>query len=69
MSDIQAKVDKMLPGRINLLQCAPCHAPRAVLVGNAAQTLHPLGAQGFNLGVRDVATLVEFMKSFAKSKG
>src|SRR3546814_4470760 len=27
-------------------------APRAVLVGNAAQTLHPIGAQGFNLGLR-----------------
>lgn len=32
-------------------------APRAVLVGNAAQTLHPIGAQGFNLGLRDAATL------------
>ncbi|NUS38117.1 MAG: 2-octaprenyl-6-methoxyphenyl hydroxylase [Lysobacter sp.] len=26
-------------------------APRAVLVGNAAQSLHPIGAQGFNLGL------------------
>jgi len=26
---------------------------RAALVGNAAQTLHPIGAQGFNLGLRD----------------
>src|SRR6478672_2529225 len=34
-------------------------APRAVLVGNAAQTLHPLGAQGFNLGLRDALTLAE----------
>lgn len=34
-------------------------APRAVLVGNAAQTLHPIGAQGFNLGLRDALTLVE----------
>lgn len=32
-------------------------APRAVLVGNAAQTMHPLGAQGFNLGLRDALTL------------
>jgi 2-octaprenyl-6-methoxyphenol hydroxylase len=28
-------------------------APRAVLVGNAAQTLHPVAGQGFNLGLRD----------------
>lgn len=34
-------------------------APRAVLVGNAAQAIHPLGAQGFNLGLRDALTLAE----------
>jgi 2-octaprenyl-6-methoxyphenol hydroxylase len=38
---------------------AALHAPRAVLVGNAAQTIHPVGAQGFNLGFRDALTLVE----------
>lgn len=32
-------------------------APRTVFVGNAAQSLHPVAAQGFNLGLRDVATL------------
>ena len=36
-------------------------APRAVLVGNAAQTLHPVGAQGFNLGLRDALALVEVL--------
>ncbi len=30
-----------------------------VFIGNAAQTLHPLGAQGFNLGLRDIAHLVQ----------
>lgn len=34
-------------------------ARRAVLVGNAAQTVHPIGAQGFNLGLRDALTLAE----------
>ncbi len=34
-------------------------APRCVLMGNAAQTLHPIGAQGFNLGLRDALTLAE----------
>ena len=34
-------------------------APRALLMGNAAQTLHPIGAQGFNLGLRDALTLAE----------
>ena len=36
-------------------------ATRAVLVGNAAQTLHPIGAQGFNLGLRDALTLAELI--------
>lgn len=36
-------------------------ARRVVLVGNAAQALHPLGAQGFNLGLRDALTLAELL--------
>lgn len=40
-------------------------APRAVLVGNAAQTLHPIGAQGFNLGLRDALTLAELVADAA----
>jgi 2-octaprenyl-6-methoxyphenol hydroxylase len=39
------------------------HAPRAVLVGNAAQSLHPVGAQGFNLGLRDALTLAEMLEA------
>ncbi len=32
---------------------------RFVTVGNAAQLLHPIAGQGFNLGIRDVASLVD----------
>jgi 2-octaprenyl-6-methoxyphenol hydroxylase len=32
---------------------------RGVLVGNAAHGLHPVAAQGFNLGMRDVAALCD----------
>jgi 2-octaprenyl-6-methoxyphenol hydroxylase len=32
---------------------------RVVALGNAAQTLHPVAGQGFNLGVRDCATLAD----------
>lgn len=34
----------------------------AVLIGNAAQSVHPVAAQGFNLGLRDVQTLVNILK-------
>ncbi len=34
-------------------------ARRGVLVGNAAHGLHPVAAQGFNLGLRDVASLCD----------
>lgn len=34
-------------------------ANRAILVGNAANTIHPNGAQGLNLGLRDISTFVE----------
>ena len=40
-------------------------ASRMVLVGNAAQTVHPLGAQGFNLGLRDALTLAECLADVA----
>lgn len=32
-----------------------------VILGNAAHALHPVGAQGFNLGLRDVAVLAEVL--------
>ena len=37
-------------------------AERVVLMGNAAQTIHPIGAQGFNLGLRDALTLAELIE-------
>ena len=37
-------------------------APRAVVMGNAAQTLHPIGAQGFNLGLRDALSLAQVLE-------
>jgi 2-octaprenyl-6-methoxyphenol hydroxylase len=35
--------------------------PRVVLMGNAAHAIHPVGAQGFNLGLRDVAVLADVL--------
>ncbi len=38
-------------------------APRQVWIGNAAQSLHPVSGQGFNLGLRDACELAEMLLS------
>jgi 2-octaprenyl-6-methoxyphenol hydroxylase len=56
---------KRHPYAIRALTAQSLTAPRAVLVGNAAQTVHPIGAQGFNLGLRDALTLAELVAAAA----
>lgn len=46
---------------LKLTRAAALTATRSVLVGNAAQGLHPVAGQGFNLGLRDAATLAELL--------
>jgi len=42
--------------------------PRVVVVGNAAHTIPPLAAQGFNLGLRDVAVLAQLLNDAVAEK-
>jgi 2-octaprenyl-6-methoxyphenol hydroxylase len=44
---------------LSLLTASRHVSHRLALVGNAAQTLHPIAGQGFNLGLRDVMSLAE----------
>jgi 2-octaprenyl-6-methoxyphenol hydroxylase len=46
---------------LRLMRAERASAARLVLIGNAAQSLHPVAGQGFNLGLRDAATLAEVL--------
>ena len=72
VAELQAQFAERL-GRFTLLGSRAVHrivlrsaehttAGRAVLIGNAAQTLHPVAGQGFNLGLRDAWELAGEMR-------
>ena len=44
-----------------LTRSASSSAPRTAIIGAAAQGMHPIAGQGFNLGLRDAATLAEVL--------
>ena len=46
---------------LSLTRASAPVGPRTVLIGNAAQALHPVAGQGFNLGLRDAAMLAEVL--------
>jgi 2-octaprenyl-6-methoxyphenol hydroxylase len=42
---------------------------RAISLGNAAQKLHPIAAQGYNLGLRDAWALAELLRGYRTGAG
>lgn len=55
------KVGRRVPYPLSLTRATRTSAGRCVIVGNAAQGLHPVAGMGFNLGLRDVASLAELI--------
>jgi 2-octaprenyl-6-methoxyphenol hydroxylase len=55
------KVGRRVPYPLSLSRAARTSAGRCVIIGNAAQGLHPIAGMGFNLGLRDVASLAELI--------
>lgn len=61
------RVGKRAAYPLSLTQAQERIGRRCVIIGNAAQGLHPIAGQGFNLGLRDVATLAEVIAAAATS--
>jgi 2-octaprenyl-6-methoxyphenol hydroxylase len=55
------KVGRRVPYPLALTRAERTSAGRCVIVGNAAQGLHPVAGMGFNLGLRDIASLAELI--------
>lgn len=54
-----SRVGKRAAYPLSLTRANGLTSRRSVVVGNAAHGLHPVAAQGFNLGMRDVAALCD----------
>jgi 2-octaprenyl-6-methoxyphenol hydroxylase len=55
------KVGRRTAYPLSLSRAERTSAPRCAIIGNAAQGLHPVAGMGFNLGLRDVASLAELV--------
>jgi 2-octaprenyl-6-methoxyphenol hydroxylase len=55
------KVGRRFAYPLSLSRALRTSSGRCVIVGNAAQGLHPVAGMGFNLGLRDVASLAELV--------
>lgn len=62
------QIDARAKRRTTLAVARPRTGPRLVVIGNAAQTLHPIAGQGFNLGLRDAAALAAQLSDAAQGE-
>jgi 2-octaprenyl-6-methoxyphenol hydroxylase len=55
------RVGRRVPYPLTLTRSSRTSVGRCAIVGNAAQSLHPVAGMGFNLGLRDAASLAELI--------
>ena len=53
------RVQKRMAFPLKLSQLKTTDTPHLVVIGNAAQTMHPVAGQGFNVGLRDAESLAK----------
>ena len=58
--------EKRMSFPLKLSTLKPSTAPHLVVIGNAAQTMHPVAGQGFNVGLRDAWTLADLIVNSAE---
>jgi 2-octaprenyl-6-methoxyphenol hydroxylase len=56
---------RRVPYPLSLSRAQRTSSGRCIIIGNAAQGLHPVAGMGFNLGLRDAATLAEVIAGHA----
>lgn len=61
-------VSKPVDFPLQLIRAKELYQQNLVVIGNAAHTIHPIAGQGLNLGLRDVATLLEKVIKAKKAK-
>lgn len=64
LGDFQ-RIGKRASYPIKLVRAQTNTAHRSVLIGNASHTIHPISAQGFNLGLRDAIALAQQLKAIS----
>ena len=61
-------VEKRMSFPLKLSTLKPSTAPHLAVIGNAAQTMHPVAGQGFNVGMRDAWTLTDLILNTPQEK-
>ena len=54
-------IEKRMSFPLKLSTLKPSTASHLAIIGNAAQTMHPVAGQGFNVGLRDARTLADLI--------